>query len=55
MQSTATTPDEYLASLPEDRRGAMQQLRDIINANLPEGFQERMGRGMAGWSVPHSI
>jgi hypothetical protein len=55
MQSTAITPQEYLASLPEDRREAMQKLREVINKNLPKGFSEGMGYGMLGWAVPHSV
>lgn len=54
MQSTAATPQEYLASLPEGRKAAMQKLRDIITHNLPEGFKEGMGYGMLGWVVPHT-
>jgi uncharacterized protein YdhG (YjbR/CyaY superfamily) len=54
MQSTALTPQEYLDSLPEDRKEALSKLRDTIIQNLPPGFQEGMGYGMLGWSVPHS-
>jgi len=54
MQSTATTPDAYLETLPDDRKSAMTKLREVIKANLPEGFQEGMGYGMMGYSVPHS-
>ena len=54
MQSKATTTQEYLASLPEDRKDAMQKLRDTIVQHLPEGFSEGMGYGMLGWAVPHS-
>lgn len=35
--TAAGTPDEYIASLPEDRRGAVSAVRDVINANLPPG------------------
>jgi hypothetical protein len=55
MQSKATTVKEYLASLPEDRRRAMEAVRRVIVENLDEGYQEGMGYGMMGWSVPHSI
>lgn len=55
MQSTATTPQEYLDSLPEERKEAMKKLHDTITQNLPEGFKEGMGYGMPGWSVPHSL
>lgn len=55
MQSTASTPDEYFTTLPEDRRDAMSQLRKVIKKNLPKGFQEVMNYGMPGYVVPHKI
>jgi hypothetical protein len=55
MQSKAKTVDEYIAELPEDRQRAITELRKVIKKNLPKGFEERMGYGMMGWDVPHSI
>jgi uncharacterized protein YdhG (YjbR/CyaY superfamily) len=55
MQSTATTPEEYMLSLPADRKEAMQKLRTVIKKNIPKGFKEGMGYGMLGYSVPHSL
>lgn len=55
MHSASTTPDEYLSSLPEDRKPAMTALRNVILENLPEGFVEVMSYGMLGYVVPHSI
>lgn len=55
MQSTAKTPDEYVASLPADRKEAVSKLREVILKNLPEGFEEAMGYGMLGYVVPHSL
>lgn len=55
MQSKAATPDEYIDSLPEDRKEAMTQLRKTIKKNLPKGFKEVMSYGMIGYVVPHSI
>jgi hypothetical protein len=55
MQSQAKTPQEYLAALPEDRRGPMVELRKVIAKNLPKGFSEAMSYGMLGWVVPHSL
>ena len=52
VTSTATTPDEYVASLPDDRAAAVQAVRDVINANLPAGYREGMASGMIGWYVP---
>lgn len=55
MQSTASTPLEYIESLPEDRKNAIDKLRRVIGENLPKGFKEGMSSGMLGWAVPHSI
>ena len=55
MQSKASTPEEYLQSLPEDRKNAMTELRKVILANLPKGFKEGMSYGMLGYCVPHTL
>ena len=39
MQSKARTVEQYLAELPDDRREAIVQVREVILANLPEGYQ----------------
>jgi uncharacterized protein YdhG (YjbR/CyaY superfamily) len=49
------TPDEYIASLPDDRREIISTIRETINKNIPSGFEECMPYGMIGWVVPHSI
>ncbi len=55
MTSTATTPEQYLAELPEDRREAVNKLRQVVLKNLPKGFVETMNYGMLGFVVPHSL
>jgi len=55
MTSQATHPDEYIASLPEDRQKAVSELRKVIGKNLSKGFEETMSYGMLGWVVPHSV
>jgi hypothetical protein len=55
MQSAATTVKDYVDGLPEDRRKAINQLRQEIKNNLPEGFAEEMSYGMIGYVVPHSL
>lgn len=55
MQSDAATPDEYIASLPEDRKDVMTKLRSAIKKNLPKGFEEGMTYGSLGWVVPHKL
>ena len=55
MQSKATTPQEYIDSLPADRKQAITELRKVILKNLPKGFSEVMNYGMLGYVVPHSL
>ncbi len=55
MQSKATTVEQYLAELPEDRRAAVQAVRTVILKNLPKGYEEGMQYGMIGYYVPQSI
>ena len=55
MISTASTTEEYIESLPDDRKAAISAIRDVINSNLPPGFKESMGYGATGWVVPHSL
>ena len=55
MKSNASTPEEYIASLPADRQPAIIALRDTILEHLPEGFTEQMIYGMLGYVVPHTI
>ena len=54
MQSQATTVEQYIAELPDDRRSAIEKLRKKIKKNLPKGFKEQMSYGMIGYVVPHS-
>lgn len=54
MQSTAPTVEEYLESLPADRREAIEAVRAVICENLPEGYEEGMQYGMIGYYIPLS-
>lgn len=54
MKSAAKTVDEYLLGLPPDRRETLNAVRNVILANLPEGYEESMSYGMIGYVVPHS-
>ena len=55
MNSQASTPEEYISQLPEERQEPVKKLRDVICENLPEGFTESMSYGMIGYVVPHSV
>ena len=52
VSSKAAAPEDYIAELPPERAALVSRLRDIVNANLPEGYVERMSWGMIGWEVP---
>jgi hypothetical protein len=54
MQSKATTVEQYVQELPEDRQAVIIHLRKIIKKHLPKGFKEEMNYGMIGYVVPHS-
>jgi uncharacterized protein YdhG (YjbR/CyaY superfamily) len=45
--------EEYITSLPEDRKEPVTKLRNAINKNLPKGFEEIISSGMINWVVPH--
>jgi len=51
MRSTATTPEAYLEQLPADRRAALAAVRDVILANLPNGYEESMASGLIVYGV----
>jgi hypothetical protein len=52
MHSDATTVDEYLAALPDDRRTALTVVRKVIKRHLPKGIVESMNWGMIAYEVP---
>jgi hypothetical protein len=55
MQSKATTINEYIAELPEERQATVLKLHRLITTNLPKGFEAIMNYGMIGYVVPHNL
>jgi hypothetical protein len=55
MQSKSLTVQEYLASLPEERRRALSAVREVILKNLDKDYEEGMTYGMIGYYVPHRV
>lgn len=53
MTYKVSSPSEYLQAIPEERREAMEKLRETILENIPDGFEETVGYGMMGYCVPH--
>lgn len=52
MQSDASSVEQYLAELPDDRRDAIEVVRDEILRRLPDGYVETMNWGMISYEVP---
>lgn len=52
VSSKAPTPEAYIAELEPERAAFVSRLRDLVNANLPDGYVERMSWGMIGWELP---
>jgi uncharacterized protein YdhG (YjbR/CyaY superfamily) len=52
MRSNASTVEEYLTELPEERREELETVRQVILQNLPEGYEEAMDWGMIAYQVP---
>jgi len=46
------TVDDYIDSLPEDRRIAIRAVREAVNAKLPAGYEEGIVYNMISWFVP---
>ncbi|MBC8117783.1 MAG: DUF1801 domain-containing protein [Candidatus Saccharimonas sp.] len=55
MQSKATTVEQYLSELPEERRAAIATVRHVILKNLDKDYEEGMQYGMISFYVPHRI
>ena len=55
MKEQYSTVENYIASLDEEKRNAIIQLRNSIKKNLPKGFEETISYGMISYCVPHSI
>ena len=54
MLSEVLDVEEYLASLPEDRREAITAIREVVLKNLPKGYEEGVQWGMPSYFVPLS-
>ncbi|HEX8208707.1 MAG TPA: DUF1801 domain-containing protein [Longimicrobium sp.] len=52
VQNAAATAEEYVQSLPDDRREAVAAVRDVILRNLPDGYTETASGGMITYGIP---
>jgi hypothetical protein len=46
------TVNQWLASVPAERKEAIQAVRDAVNEHLPKGYVETVDWGMLAWVVP---
>jgi len=53
--SAATTVEQYLAELPADRAAVVSHVREVVNASMPDGYEEGMLYGMITWMVPLEV
>jgi hypothetical protein len=50
----ALTVKQWLASVPAERKDAIDAVRDIVNKRLPRGYEETVDWGLLAWVVPLS-
>jgi Domain of unknown function (DU1801) len=55
VRSAALTVQEYLNSLPAERRAVVSAVRDVVVRHLPAGYQEAMNWGMISYEIPLSV
>ncbi len=52
VKSKATTVEEYISELPDERTNDIKAVRKVIIDNLPKGYVETMQYGMITYVVP---
>ena len=55
MQYDVSSLNEYLESIPAERKEAIEQLIEVLRINLPDGFSLELSYGHVGFVVPHSL
>ncbi len=55
MQYEVANLEEYLTSIPVERKEAIEKLIKILADNLPVGFELQLSYGHLGFVVPHSL
>ncbi len=52
VTSKATTVEEYISELPDERTNDIKAVRNLIIENLPKGYVETMQYGMITYVIP---
>lgn len=52
MKSAASTVEEYLVALPDERADVVREVRQLVLDHLPDGIVESMNFGMIAYEIP---
>lgn len=52
MTTNARTTEAYLATLPQDKRAAMEEVLQVLRKNMPNGYEEAMGTSGICFQIP---
>lgn len=52
VQRQATSVDDYLRQVPDDRRDVIVRVLELVRHNIPPGYEETIAFGMIGWVIP---
>jgi uncharacterized protein YdhG (YjbR/CyaY superfamily) len=52
QNKVASTPEEYIAALPADRRAPITAVRSMVKKHLPNGYAEFVNYGMLNYGIP---
>jgi hypothetical protein len=55
VRSGASTVQQYLDSLPADRRVVIAAIREVVLRYLPQGYRETMNWGMISYEIPLEV
>ncbi len=55
MNYKSATIEEYLNQIPSERKDAIKKILNLMEQNLPKGFEARINYSMPGYVVPHSL
>lgn len=55
MSEKFHSSDDYIRTVPDNRKQTFIRLLEVIRENIPDGFSEQIQYGMIGFVVPHNL
>ncbi len=55
MNYKATSPEDYISQLPEERQAPVKRIFDIFKNSMPSGFEYKLNYGFPSAVIPHSL